>query len=375
MKKTALVLLLFILTISCKLEKTSKNLPNTKELRYAKGFSISSENGFKKITIHKAYKNAEKKYEFLLVPKDEELPETDNSIQVIRTPIEKIIVTSTSHIPLLELLGKEKTLVGFPNTSFVSSQKTRMLIDSKQIIEVGKEERLNTEILIDLAPELVMSFAVNKPPKSFSTIQKTGIPILLNGDWLEETPLGRAEWLHVFGALYNEEKKADSIFSHIEREYLNAKSIAATVKQKPSILSGSIFQDVWYLPAGDSFMATYFNDAQANYLWKNTKGTGSLSLSFESVFEKAQKADLWIGCSLNETKDQFLNSNEHYAQFSAFQQNNTYSYASYKGATGGLFYFELGPIRPDIVLKDIIKICHPELLPDYKTVFFTKLKS
>ncbi|MDG1803738.1 ABC transporter substrate-binding protein [Flavicella sp.] len=374
MKKVYTLFLFIGLFFSCTAPQKKDSVSPHKTLKYAKGFSITQENGFQKITISNPYKNAEKKYEYLLVPKEKKVPNTNNNTQIIRTPVEKIIVTSTSHIPLLELLEKENTLVGFPNTNFISSPKTRKLVDHKQVKEIGKEEHINTEILLDLSPELVMSFAVDKPNKSFTTIQKMGIPILLNGDWLEETPLGRAEWIHVFGAIFNETKKADSIFTHIEQEYLKAKKIAShKVKTKPTILSGSIFQDVWYLPAGESFIATYFKDAQINYLWENTKGTGSLSLNFESVFEKGQHADIWIGCSMNETKEQLLNSNPHYAQFDAFKNNNVYTFAKYKGATGGMFYFELGPIRPDLLLKDIIKISHPELLPEYKTVFFSKL--
>lgn len=374
MKKNILILIISCLFISCKEQQNQQKKASLKTLKHAKGFTISNENGFKKITINNGYKNASKNYEYLLVPKSSEIPKHSKEVQIIRTPVEKIIVTSTSHIPLLELLHKERSLVGFPNTNFVSSPKTRNLIDANKVKEVGKEEHINTEILLDLSPELVMSFAVDKPNKSFLTIQKMGIPILLNGDWLEETPLGRAEWIHVFGAIYNEEKKADSIFTHIETEYIKAKKIAQTVTSKPTILSGSIFQGVWYLPAGESFIATYFNDAQTNYLWKDSKGTGSLSLNFENVFEKAQNAELWIGCSMNEARTQLLNQNEHYAEFDAFRNNSIYTFSAYKGATGGMYYFELGPIRPDLILKDIIKIAHPNLLPDYETVFFSKLK-
>ena len=374
MRKTIFLFVISLSLLGCsQQQKQSQNSKKT-ELTYAKGFSISYDNGFKKIIISNAYKNATKKYEYLLVPRDIQIPPHANDVQIIRTPVEKIVVTSTSHIPLLELLGKEETLVGFPNTNFISSPTTRRRIDAKLVKEIGKEEHINTEVLLDVAPELVMSFAVDKPNKSFLTIQKMGIPILLNGDWLEETPLGRAEWIHVFGAIFNEEKKADSIFNHIQTEYNNAKKIVAGVKKRPTLLSGSIFQDVWYLPAGESFIATYFKDAQTNYLWKDTKGTGSLSLNFENVFEKGKNADLWIGCSMNETLDQLYNSNTHYAQFSAFKQKNIYTFAKYKGATGGMYYFELGPIRPDILLKDIIKIAHPELLPNYKTIFFSKLE-
>tara|TARA_B100000809_G_scaffold249300_1_gene280426 strand:- start:28173 stop:29297 length:1125 start_codon:yes stop_codon:yes gene_type:complete len=373
MRKILLLLLISICCISCKKQQKIQKTTSSKELKYAKGFSISYENGFKKITINNSYKNTKEKYEYLLVPKSKEIPSELKNAQVIRTPVEKIVVTSTSHIPLLELLGKENTLVGFPNTNFISSPKTRKLIDAGFVKEVGKEEHINTEILLDLAPELVMSFAVDKPTKSFSTIQKMGIPIILNGDWLEETPLGRAEWIHVFGAVFNEEKKADSIFNHIQTEYNNAKKIAATVENKPTILSGSIFQSVWYLPSGESFMAKFFEDAQTNYLWKDSKGSGSLSLNFENVLDKGQNADLWIGCSMYETKDQMYNSNKHYAQFSAFKNNTIYTFSKYKGETGGMYYFELGPIRPDLLLKDIIKITHSELLPNYEMVFFSKL--
>ena len=374
MKKLYSLFLFVGIIVSCSSPQKKETTTVTQTLKYAKGFSITTENGLKKIIIGNPYKNAEKKYEYLLVPKGETTPNHKSDVQVIRTPVEKIIVTSTSHIPLLELLEKENTLVGFPNTNFISSPKTRKLIDLDLVKEIGKEEHINTEILLDLSPELVMSFAVDKPNKSFSTIQKMGIPILLNGDWLEETPLGRAEWIHVFGAIFNETKKADSIFSHIEQEYLKAKKIATTkVKTKPTVLSGSIFQDVWYLPAGESFIATYFKDAQTNYLWKDSKGAGSLSLNFENVFEKGQHADIWIGCSMNNTKKEMLHSNSHYIQFDAFKNNNVYTFSKYKGATGGMYYFELGPIRPDLLLKDIIKIAHPELLPEYKTVFFSKL--
>ena len=374
MKKIYSLFLFVGIIVSCSSPQKKETTTVTQTLKYAKGFSITTENGLKKIIIGNPYKNAEKKYEYLLVPKGETTPNHKSDVQVIRTPVEKIIVTSTSHIPLLELLEKENTLVGFPNTNFISSPKTRKLIDLDLVKEIGKEEHINTEILLDLSPELVMSFAVDKPNKSFSTIQKMGIPILLNGDWLEETPLGRAEWIHVFGAIFNETKKADSIFSHIEQEYLKAKKIATTkVKTKPTVLSGSIFQDVWYLPAGESFIATYFKDAQTNYLWKDSKGAGSLSLNFENVFEKGQHADIWIGCSMNNTKKEMLHSNSHYIQFDAFKNNNVYTFSKYKGATGGMYYFELGPIRPDLLLKDIIKIAHPELLPEYKTVFFSKL--
>ncbi len=372
-KKLFIALITIVFTNSCTSKKDSQKTTNQKQLEYAKGFLIETYNGYKKVTIKQPYQNAKTTFEYLLVPKGKNIPKHKNTTQIIRTPIERIVVTSTSHIPLLELLNEEGSLVGFPNTDFVSSRKTRALIDTKKVQDLGKEQNINTEILLALQPELVISFAVNKPNKSFSTLQKMGVPILLNGDWLEKTPLARAEWIQLFGALYHKEKQADSIFKHIKTEYNKAKTIALQAKRKPTVLSGSIFQDVWYLPAGESFIATYFKDAQTNYLWENTSGTGSLSLNFENVFEKGKNADFWLGCGLYDSKEKLNTGNKHYKNFDAYNSNTIYTFAKNKGTTGGLLYFELGPMRPDIILKDIIKVTHPELLPDYTPYFFEKL--
>jgi iron complex transport system substrate-binding protein len=210
--------------------------------------------------------------------------------------------------------------------------------------------------------------------KIFSTIEKAGIPVLLNGDWLEETPLGRAEWIKFFGALYNKEKEADSIFTSIEQEYLQAVEIAKNATKKPTVLSGVMFKDSWNLPAGDSFVAQFLKDANTNYLWSDTKGKGSLSLNFETVYEKGQNAEFWIAPGHYKSLKELNEANDHYTQFEAFKTNKIYSFANTTGTTGGVLYYELAPVQPQIVLKDIIKIMHPELLPNYQPFFLKKLQ-
>ncbi len=276
---------------------------------------------------------------------------------------------------MIELLEKENTLIGFPHAKYISSKKIRKLIDNGHIKELGKENSINTEILLEIHPELVVGFSTGKTNKTYNAIEQAGIPVILNADWLEETPLGRAEWIKFFGTLYNENKKADSIFTSIESNYLQAKEIAKKATTQPTILSGAIMsKDIWNLPTGKSFVAQFLADANLNYLWKESKGRGSLSLSFESVFEKGKNADFWISPGYFSSKKQLLESNQHYAEFKAFKNDKIYSPTIKKGKTGGAIYFELAPTRPDLVLKDIIKITHPELLPNYKLVFFEKLK-
>ena len=276
---------------------------------------------------------------------------------------------------MLELLGVEKSLVGFQDTNYISSEKTRKRIDSGFVRELGNEAAMNTEVLFELQPDVVIGFAMNSVNKTYNLIEKHGIPVIINGDWLEETPLGRAEWIKFFGVLFDKEKEADSLFRKIEQEYLAAIAIAKKVRNKPSILSGAIMRnDIWSLPAGESFVAQFLEDANVNYLWKDSKGKGSLQLSFESVLDKAQKADYWIAPGYFSSKAQLIENNPHYKNFTAFKTNNIYTASTKKGATGGIIYYELGPTRPDLILKDLIKITNPTLLPNYKLSFFEQMK-
>ena len=372
----AFFLLLLILN-SCNKENVNKKVESTNKttIKYAKGFDIVEKNGNKKLIIKSAYKGFNEIYEYTVYKKS--LSKNLNNLdkKIIQVPVKEIIVTSTTHIPMVELLEEEKSIVGFPFSRYVSSEKTRQLIDLGKIKEIGKENDLNTEILLDLQPELIVGYSVSSADKSLSTIQKSGINVIYNGDWLEETPLGRAEWIKFFGVLFDKEQLADSIFNGIENNYLEAKKIALKSTKQQTVLSGAIMsKDIWNLPAGDSFVAQFLEDANVNYLWKNTKGKGSLSLSFESVFEKGINADYWIAPGYFSSKEQMLSSNKLYEKFTTFKEEKIYSPSIKKGKTGGIIYYELAPTRPDLVLKDIIKITNPELLPNYKFTFFEKMK-
>jgi iron complex transport system substrate-binding protein len=380
MKKYVLISLLcsfFLFTLSCKKEtpKINKKTSSKSTIKYAKGFDIITDNGIKKLIIKAAYQNSNTFFEYEIKTKTSNATKVKNfEKEVIEVPIQKIVVTSTTHIPMVELLNEETAIVGFPFSKYVSSEKTRVLIDEGKIREIGKENSLNTEILLDLQPELVVGYSVSSADKSLTTIKKAGINVIYNGDWLEKTPLGRAEWIKFFGVLFDKEKQADSIFKVIERNYLDAKKSALKSTKEITVLSGAIMsKDIWNLPAGESFVAQFLKDANLNYLWKDTKGKGSLSLSFESVFDIGKDADMWIAPGYFSTKEQLLKSNQLYTQFNAFKNDKIYTPTIKKGKTGGVIYYELAPTRPDLVLKDLIKITNSELLLDYTPTFFIKM--
>ena len=343
-------------------------------IEYAKGLEIYKHQGFSVVKITNPWPDAKESFTYILQEKTGIIPDTLKQFTVISIPIKSIVVTSTTHIPALELLGVENTLVGFPNTDYISSVKTRKLIDAGKVREVGVNENLNTEVLIDMKPDVIVSFGLNNSNPTLDNLQKSGLKVMLNGDWTEQSPLGKAEWIKFFGALYGLDSKANSIFSEIEKEYNATLALSKKAASKPTVLCGAMYQDQWYVPQGESWAALFLKEAQSNYLWANTKGTGSLAVPFETILEKAQNAVFWIAPGDFSSLKKMSDSNPHYNEFGSFKNKKVYSYSLKKGAKGGILYFELSPTRPDLVLKDLIKIFHPELLPNYKLYFFKKLE-
>lgn len=382
--KGRILFYLFLLTLgpACK-QKRTQNTPLEKtplqieNITYAKGFTIENQSDIKVIKVRTPWPEAKKTFTYAVIPREKINSLTypkDYYDAVVLTPLNSLIVTSTTHIPALEALNSLDKLIGFPQTEYISSNKARMLINNGQIQELGQNERLNTEITLALKPELIVGFSIDNSNSPYQTFQNAGIPVVYNGDWVEQTPLGKAEWIKFFGALLDKGKEADSIFKIIETNYNAVKDIAKKTKKTPSIISGALYKDVWYAPAGDSWAAHFFKDANANYIYADTEGTGSLSLSIENVLAKGASADYWIGTAQFENNEQLRNSNSHYSKFKAFKNRKLFSFANTKGETGGLLYYELGPQRPDVVLKDLVKILHPEVLPEYSPYFFTPLQ-
>ena len=354
-------------------ESTSKKV----ELTYANGFSIEKQaSGITILKILAPWPNAEASFTYALIPKEKQAFITLDKNEydaIISVPIDNIVVTSTTHIPALEALGELDKLVGFSDTKYVSSKAARKRIDAGQIKELGVNESLNTEAVLALQPDLVIGFAVSGSNSAYETLQRSQIPVIYNGDWVEETPLGKAEWIKFFATFFKKETEASIIFAEIEKSYIDAKKIAETANTKPSVLSGALYKDVWYLPGGKSWAANFLKDANANYLWHDSVESGSLSLSWESVLVVANNAEYWIGPAQFKSYKEMESSSAHYQQFDAFKNKKVFTFANTEGETGGNLYYELAPQRPDLVLKDLIHILHPGLLPKHEPFFFKPL--
>jgi iron complex transport system substrate-binding protein len=378
MRKLCLLwIILFLAFAGCKNDISYEGMHVDKSvniIKYAKGLEIYKYDGFTVVKVTKPWPDATKGFTYIMQQKGAVIPDSLKETIIIPVPLKSVVVTSTTHIPSLEMLGVENTLTGFPGTDYISSIKTRKRIEAGKVKEAGANEGLNTEVLLDLAPDAIVAFSINSSNKTLNSLEQSGLKVIYNGDWTEQSPLGKAEWIKFFGALYGKEKEADSLFNKVEKDYNEALNLVMNVKSKPTVMAGALYQDQWYMPQGGSWGALFLKDAGADYLWSKSDGTGSISLSFETVLEKAENADIWIGPSQYTSLNEMKEANPHYAQFKSYKNKKVYSYSTKKGETGGLLYFELAPNRPDLVLKDLISIMHPELLPGYQLNFFEKLK-
>jgi len=369
------VFIFLTLTACKKTEKLdTKTISNTKnEIEYATSLAIYKQNGYSIVKVINPWPNAEKDFTYILKEKNATVPDSLIKYNTIQVPLESIVVTSTTIVPYLEMLGVENKLVGFPHTDFISSVKTRKLIDNGTVKNVGQNEKLNMEMLIDRSPELIVTFGIDNNNPMLDNLTKSGLKVLIQADWMEQSPLGKAEWIKLYGALFGKEKEAKNQFETIVKNYKDALALVATKKPTATVLYGSMYQDQWYVAKANSWVAQFIKDAKANYLWSDVAGTGSIGLSFEQVLEKAKSANYWIASGSYKTVTELNAINPHYSQFDAFKTKQVYTFEGKTGATGGTIYYETAPSRPDLVLKDYIKIFHPELLPNYTFTFAQKL--
>lgn len=360
--------------VSCGKKSESITEKTPIALSYAKGFEIYKGEDFWEIQVTQGYKGAEKSFRYLVLEENSQAEKVGFDA-VVQLPISKVIMTSTTHIPHLDLLESTEKLIGFPQTDLISSEITRKLIDSGKVTDLGKGPSANPEIVINLQPDWMMISTLGEDLRYLDLFAQAKIPAIINGEYVEQNPLGRAEWIKFTGILLGKYEEAVTAFEEIEQAYLDAEKLTQNLPKaaKPKVLSGVMYQDIWYAPGADSWGARILENAGGSYIFADQSGEGSLQLNYEFVLDNGLETDFWIGSSDFENLKAMGNSEPRYQAFKPWKNGQVYTYTAKKGATGGLEYFELGYVRPDLILKDLIKILHPELLPEYELYFYKKL--
>ncbi|SFF36579.1 ABC transporter substrate-binding protein [Thermoflexibacter ruber] len=370
-----IVLMVFLFS-RCATEKREKEEIQTfpTQIKHAKGFSITKAKDYKILTVHQAWKNAKKTFRYILLKQGQQMPQNLTDEVVVEVPIQKFICLSTTHAPFVDLLRESEKIVGFAGSKYVSTASIAKLIKQGKIKEVGQENGINLEVMLDLQPDLVIAYMMNEADKSYQEMQRAGVKIAINSEYLEESPLGQAEWIKFFAAFLDKEREADSIFNEIENEYLATSALARQEANKPSVFTNIPYGGTWYVAGGRSFVAKLIQDAGANYIFEQDSTRGSIPMSIESVFQAAQKADFWLNVSDFQSLQELKNLDTRFIEFDAMKKGNIFNNNNKVNEGGGIAYWELGVARPDIVLKDLVKIFHPHILPQHDLYFYKKLK-
>lgn len=347
------------------------------QIRHAKGFTIEKKNGYKELTVFNPWKNDVVLRKYALVPKGKKINNSfPPEFTVVSVPIESLVIFSNTHIGPVVKLGLEDKLIGMTRASKVFDQALFARVENGEMANVGGAHNKNLDIekIIELDPELIILSAYNEVKAGVNQLEEIGMNMAYSLNWMEETPLGRAEWIKFTAAFFNKEKLADSIFNKVEANYNELKSVVANVSQKPNVLLGWSYKGTWYMPGGKNYMVSYLRDAGADYFLFDDDTRGNIPMSVESVLYKCDNTDIWIYPGACKSMNDIKNSGEVFEQFKAYQKGEVYNIYKRANPNGGSDWWETGSVNPDVVLKDFIQILHPDLYPNDSTYFLSKLK-
>ncbi|MCC9075400.1 ABC transporter substrate-binding protein [Litorilinea aerophila] len=350
--------------------------PEKIELTYATGFTVEYANHYKVVTVLTPWQGAEQSFQYVLVQCGTPAPEGYDPSQIIEVPVGRLITLSTTVLPHLEALGVLDSLVAVEEFDYVNTPAVRERIDAGTVQEIGASAEINTERVLELEPDLVLTFAYGDPRyDTHPKLLEAGLKVGLIADYMETSPLGRAEWLKYVALFFNREAQATTHFQEIAERYQAIADKVAQVEERPTVFTGINRGDSWRVSGGKSYFARFLADAGADYLWADTDATGSIPLDFEAVYARAADADYWLpNAGRWQTLEDVRNEDPRYADFAAFQNGRIYDNNARVNQWGGNDYWEGGVANPDIILADLVKIFHPELLPDHELTFFRQVE-
>lgn len=377
MKQTilsALIVTVVLLSSACGGgSKTSsvKGEADTLTFSYAENISVIKHTDFTQVTLRNPWDTLKTLHTYLLIDKTKDTPKNLPDGTVVRIPLEKSLIYSSVHCSLLNDLHSLSSVSGICDLSYIRLPEILEGHQKGNITDCGSSMNPNIERIIDLAPDAVL-LSPFENSGGYGRIEKLNIPLIECADYMETSPLGRAEWMRFFGLLVGKEQVADSLFAVIEKEYVSLKQQAAALEERPSVITELKFGSAWYVPGGKSTVARLLQDAGANYLFADNASSGSVPLSFETVFDKGQHADFWLIKYNQPTDKKYAELADDYApykNFDAWKQKHIYGCNTNK-----VNFYEESPFHPERLLKDLIKLFHPELLPDYELNYYSPLQ-
>ena len=350
-------------------QTSSKEALSSDRIQYAQGFTVQRFDTYTMVEVRDPWDSTRLLQRYLLVDRTKSVPGGLPKGTIVKVPVKDIVVYTSVHAAIIDQLHEINKVIGVCEPRYMDTPAIQEGIQAGRIADLGEATSPNIEKMIEIGAELVIASPFQN--SSYGPVEKIGIPIIEGADYMEAFPLGRTEWIRFYGLLFGKEEMADSIFKETEQAYLSLKNLTVNIDKRPTVLSEKKFGSSWYIPAGDSYMAHLFEDAGADYMFKDLPGAGSTPLAFETVFDKAIHADIWL-VKYNQSSEMTYNDlrSEYtpYENFDAFKKQRIYTCN-----TGIVPYYEEFPLHPEYLLKYLIWIFHPELVPGYSPRYFSKM--
>jgi iron complex transport system substrate-binding protein len=374
MIKRISLLFLFFFVITPSVWGSPHTFPEV-SLQYAHGFRVECGNGYYVVTVDRPCSDAADSQSYLLLSKGGSVPEAHKDLPVIYIPVKRIITTSMTMLPFIERLTDKSSLVGVGGKRYVYSEDIRNLNLLDVASDAGSGLRIDVEKILSLQPDVVFVYTYTATEKEAAErLAALGVPIVIASDYLEETPLGMAEWIKFVALFLGEEKKAEIFFRGVSERYNCLKELANKAEARPTVMVNAAIGGMWYVSGGRSWPALLIRDAGGEYLWSEVDLPGSIPIDFEKVLERALNSDFWINPTTWRNLDEGRGQDSRYTAFRPFREKKVYNNNARINGAGANDYYQQGVMRPDLILADLISIFHPTLLPNHELYFYRLLE-
>jgi iron complex transport system substrate-binding protein len=382
MNRYALLLLFCLLFMGCNLKHPADrffhgfNNPHTEPVLYARGFALQTDGYNVLVTIRNPWQNARNvEYFYFLSDTADKSRILDENHSIIKTPVRKVVCLSTTHIGFISFLHETNSVIGISGRNLVANEELQAMILTNDLPDVGYDENLNFELILNLKPDVVLAYGVSGTvTNTVRKLNELGIPAILIAEYLEEEPLAKMEWIKVFGALFNLESIATLKFDSVAIKYKQLSALTANLTSKPSVLLGLPWRGTWYVSGGESYVAKLISDAGGKYIFSDYTFKDSRPVALEKIFERALGADFWLNSGDAGSLADIFRVDERFINLTSVKQNRVYNNNNKIMPPGGNAFFESGVVEPEIILSDLIYILHPQLLPSHQLKYYKKLQ-
>ncbi len=343
---------------------------------YARGYTSEKRGDITLLTVSNPWQGAQNvMFRYVLCPKGTKVPDKYAQYTAIYTPVERVICMATTHVAMLSAIGKTSSIKALSGSAYVSDPEVRQAVADGRIVDIGYDQGLNYEKIISLKPDVIFAYGVGgEAAGSMARLADLGQKVVFNAEYLERTALGKAEWIKFMAAFYRCEDQASRQFETIRNEYLSLCETAKNAENRPTVLCGLPWQGIWYVPGGETTVAAMIADAGGDFPWKDNRSHESFPIGIETGVSKGGNADLWLDTGAARSLGEIVATDERLSLIKPFRTGMVYNNCARTGAGGGNDFFESGVVNPHIILKDMIKIFHPDLLPDHALYYYMKLE-